>query len=324
MQLAMVGLGRMGMNMARRLLRAGHRVWVYNRSQEKVRQMQGEGALGAVSLEALVAKMSAPRVIWLMLPIGGPIDEHIEILSGLLAEGDIIVEGGNSYYKDDRRRFQALKRRGIDYLDAGVSGGVWGLQRGYCTMVGGEKEVFERIEPLLQSLAPPQGYLYCGPSGAGHFVKMVHNGIEYALMEAYGEGFEILKASPYGKHLDAGQVAHLWNQGSVIRSWLLELLERAFAKDAELKEISGYVEDSGEGRWTVQEAIESGVSAPVIAHSLFKRFQSRQADVFSDKLIAALRNEFGGHAILKAGEGKSKPSGAGAGPVRAARAAAKD
>jgi 6-phosphogluconate dehydrogenase len=297
MQVGMIGLGRMGMNMARRLLGGGHEVVVYNRTQEKVRQMEEEGAIGSGSLEEMIQKMSPPRVLWVMLPAGNIVDETIEKLSSLASPGDIIVEGGNSNFKDDVRRARRLKSLGIHYLDAGVSGGIWGLEVGYCTMVGGDEADFKHIEPLLKTLAPEDGYLYCGATGAGHFVKMVHNGIEYALMEAYGEGFEMLKDSPYGEHLDLGQVAHLWNQGSVVRSWLLELLESAFEKDPHLSSLKGYVEDSGEGRWTVQQAVEMGTSVPVIALSLFKRFQSRQEDVFSDKVLAALRNEFGGHAV---------------------------
>lgn len=299
MQVGMIGLGRMGMNMARRLLGGGHEVVVYNRTQEKVRQMVEEGAIGTESLEGMIQKLSTPRVLWIMLPAGNVVDETIEKLSSLASPGDIIVDGGNSNFRDDMRRAEEIEKSGIHYLDAGVSGGIWGLEIGYCTMVGGDEADFKYIEPLLKTLAPEGGYLYCGPTGAGHFVKMVHNGIEYALMEAYGEGFEMLEQSPYGEQLDLEKVSHLWNQGSVIRSWLLELLESAFAKDPKLSSIKGYVEDSGEGRWTVLEAVEMGVSAPVIALSLFKRFQSRQDDLFSDKVLAALRNEFGGHAVKK-------------------------
>jgi len=312
MQIGMIGLGRMGMNMARRLVKGGHEVVVYNRTLEKVRQMEGEGAVGANSIAELVEKLKTPRTVWLMLPIGGTIDDHIAQLRKLLDQGDIIIDGGNSYFKDDIRRAADLEATGIHYMDAGVSGGIWGLKIGYCTMIGGVKNDFEYIEPLLETLASKDGYLYCGPAGAGHYVKMVHNGIEYALMEAYGEGFEILKASPYGDDLAMSKVAHLWNQGSVVRSWLLELIESAFDKDADLKGIQGYVEDSGEGRWTVQQAIDTGVAATSIAHALFKRFQSRQADVFSNKVIAALRNEFGGHVLLHKGEtGRVKTAGAG-------------
>lgn len=297
MQVGMIGLGRMGMNMSRRLLKGGHEVVVFNRTLEKVEQMEKEGAIGARSLQELVSKLSQARVLWIMYPAGELVDETIDTLSKLVSSGDIIVEGGNSFYKDDIRRARKLKTMDIHYVDAGVSGGIWGLEVGYCTMIGGNKEDFEYIEPLLKTLAPENGYLYCGPTGAGHFVKMVHNGIEYGIMEAYGEGFELLKASPYSENLDFRKVAHLWNQGSVIRSWLLELLELAFGKDPQLESIKGYVDDSGEGRWTVQQAVELGVSAPVIAISLFKRFQSRQPDLFSDKVLAALRQEFGGHAI---------------------------
>ncbi len=299
MQVGMIGLGRMGMNMARRLLGEGHEVVVYNRTQEKVKQMQEEGAIGSESLEDMIRKLAQPRVLWIMLPAGTIVDETIKNLSSLASPGDIIVDGGNSNFKDDLRRAEELKPLDIHYLDAGISGGVWGLEIGYCTMIGGDEADYRYIEPLLKTLAPKDGYLYCGPTGSGHFVKMVHNGIEYAMMEAYGEGFDMLKNSPYGEQLDLERVAHLWNQGSVIRSWLLELLESAFGKDSELSSIKGYVEDSGEGRWTVQQAVELGVSAPVIAISLFKRFQSRQEDVFSDKVLAALRNEFGGHAVKK-------------------------
>jgi len=299
MQVGMIGLGRMGMNMARRLLIGGHHVVVYNRTYEKVEQMEKEGAEGSKSLEELIQKLSMPRVVWMMYPAGELVDETVSILSSLLSKGDVIVEGGNSFYKDDIRRARMLKTLDIHYVDAGVSGGIWGLKVGYCTMIGGDEADFKHIEPLLKTLAPPDGYLYCGSTGAGHFVKMIHNGIEYAIMEAYGEGFELLKSSPYGENLELDKVAHLWNQGSVVRSWLLELLESALGKDPQLEGIRGYVDDSGEGRWTVLQAVESGVSAPVIALSLFKRFQSRQNDLFSDKVLAALRNEFGGHAVVE-------------------------
>ena len=319
MQVAMIGLGRMGMNMARRLLGGGHEVIAYNKTPEKVQQIEKEGAIGAFSLEEAVGKLTSPKVVWLMLPIGKPVESTIDKLTGLLAPGDIIVEGGNSFFKDDIRRAKMLKDKKIRYIDAGVSGGIWGLKIGYCTMVGGDKADFDYIEPLLKTLAPENGYLYCGGTGAGHFVKMVHNGIEYGMMEAYAEGFEILKASPYGKDLSLKNVAALWNQGSVVRSWLLELMESAFEKDPDLSSISGYVEDSGEGRWTVEQAIELGVSATVLAHSVFKRFQSRQQDVFSDKILAALRNEFGGHMTVRQGE-SVKQSEAGAGQVTPAQA----
>jgi 6-phosphogluconate dehydrogenase len=249
----------MGMNMVRRLLKGGHQVVAYNRTPNKTDQIVKEGASGAYSLSELVEKLSPPRMVWLMLPAGPTIDDHLDQLKDLLSDGDMVIDGGNTYYKDDIRRAEMLAEKGIQFLDAGVSGGIWGLEVGYCTMVGGAKESYEYLEPIFKSLAPEDGYLYCGPTGAGHFVKMVHNGIEYGMMQAYGEGFHILEASPYAESLNYAEVAHLWNQGSVIRSWLLELAEAAFKKDARLSDIRGYVEDSGEGRWTVQQAVETGV-----------------------------------------------------------------
>ncbi len=299
MQVGMVGLGRMGMNMALRLLKGRHRVVAYNRSPEKVKEIIKKGAKGAYSLKELVAALKPPRIVWLMLPAGRTTDEHIDELRPLLEKGDILVEGGNSLYKDDLRHARELKPYGIHYIDAGVSGGIWGLKIGYCLMIGGDYPIYKRLEPLFKTLAPEDGYLYCGDTGAGHFVKMTHNGIEYGMMAAYGEGFELLKASPYGKNLDLEKVAHLWNQGSVVRSWLLELAEAAFQKDKDLSAITGYVDDSGEGRWTVQLAVEFAVPVPVITASLFQRFRSRQDDSFSSKVLAALRNEFGGHAVVK-------------------------
>ncbi len=299
MKIAMIGLGRMGMNMARRLLQGGHQVVAFNRTPDKTEELVKEGAIGAFSLAELVEKLPSPRVVWLMLPAGQIIDDHIEQLRPLLTAGDLIVDGGNSRYQDDIRREKALLGSGIHYLDAGVSGGIWGLKVGYCTMIGGDRQDFQALEPILQTLAPKDGYLYCGPAGAGHFVKMIHNGIEYGMMQAYGEGFALLEASPYGQGLDYGQVSHLWNQGSVIRSWLLELLENAFANDPGLTTITGHVDDSGEGRWTVEEAIASGVAAPVITMALFQRFQSRQENSFGNRVLAALRHEFGGHAVQK-------------------------
>ncbi|HUL29289.1 MAG TPA: decarboxylating 6-phosphogluconate dehydrogenase [Thermodesulfobacteriota bacterium] len=304
MQIGMIGLGRMGMNMARRLLKGRHKVVAYNRTPDRVKEIAKEGADGAYSLQELVEKLKPPRLVWFMLPAGRPVDEHLQEMEGLLEEDDILVDGGNSYYKDDIRHEEELRPFGIHYMDAGVSGGIWGLQIGYCLMVGGEKKIYEHLEPILKTLAPKEGYLYCGPTGSGHFVKMIHNGIEYGMMSAYGEGFDILKASPYGKGLDFEQVAHLWNQGSVVRSWLLELAEAAFKKDKNLSSITGYVEDSGEGRWTVQQAIDTAVPAPVIAASIFQRFRSRETDAFSDKVLAALREEFGGHAVVKVGQKK--------------------
>ncbi|MFC1494917.1 phosphogluconate dehydrogenase (NAD(+)-dependent, decarboxylating) [Thermodesulfobacteriota bacterium] len=298
MQVGLIGLGRMGMNMAKRLLEGGHEVIVYNRTPEKVDQITGEGAAGAYSLAELAEKLSPPRIVWIMLPAGSIVDDHIEQLTGLLNRDDIIIEGGNSYYKDDIRHSEALSGHGIQYMDVGVSGGIWGYEIGYCTMAGGEKEVFDYLEPLFKTLAPEGGYLYCGGVGAGHFVKMVHNGIEYGMMQAYGEGFDILENSPYAESLDYSLLSNVWNRGSVIRSWLLELAEKAFKEDPKIEGIKGYVADSGEGRWTVQQAVESGVPAPVIALSLMSRFRSQQSNSFSDRVLAALRKEFGGHEVV--------------------------
>lgn len=299
MKIGMVGLGRMGMNMAKRLLKDNHEVVAYNRTFEKTEEIGMEGAIGVKTLEEMIEKIDRPRIVWLMLPSGKITDEHVDELSKLMSPNDLIIDGSNGFYKDDLRRSIALDKLGIHYVDAGVSGGIWGLQVGYCTMIGGRREDFDRIEPILKSLAPKEGYMYCGSTGAGHYTKMVHNGIEYALMESYGEGFEILKSSNYGDSLDLEKVAHIWNHGSVVRSWLLELLEDALKNDKDLSSIKGYVEDSGEGRWTVNEAVDLGVPATVIAHALFKRFESRKDELFSDKVIAALRNEFGGHKIYK-------------------------
>lgn len=299
MKLAMIGLGRMGMNMARRLLQGTHEVVAYNRTPQKTRKLVIEGAQGAYTLEEVAQRLPAPRIVWLMLPAGGIVDQHIEQFVEILSPNDIIIDGGNSNYKDDIRRAPKLAARGIQYMDAGVSGGVWGLKVGYCTMVGGQRGTFEYLEPIFKTLAPPDGYLYCGPSGAGHFVKMVHNGIEYGLMQAYAEGFEIMEASNYSKHFDYRQIADLWNRGSVIRSWLLELLADAFGEDPRLDDIRGYVEDSGEGRWTVEQAIDTKVPAEVITLSLLRRFRSRQTNTFTDRVLAALRREFGGHAVKK-------------------------
>ena len=296
MDVAMVGLGRMGGNMARRLLRGGHHVVVWNRTYAKAQELAAEGAAPVRELSDVVAALAVPRVVWLMLPQGETTQQAIDTLAPRLAAGDILVDGGNSYFRDDIARGAALTERGLRFVDVGTSGGVWGLQVGYCMMIGGERSAFEHIEPLLRTLAPNErGYRYMGGHGSGHFVKMVHNGIEYGMMQAYGEGFELLQASPWD--LDLGAIADLWNQGSVVRSWLLELAVDAFGKDPGLEKIVGYVDDTGEGRWTVQQAIELGVPMPVIALSLFTRFRSRQSDSFSAKVLAALRNEFGGHAV---------------------------
>jgi len=297
MKLAMIGLGKMGGNMARRLLRGGHEVVAYARSRDTVERIVAEGAIGASALREAIVALSAPRVAWVMVPAGDPTEKVVAELGGLLAQGDVVIDGGNSWFKDDVRRAAALRNKGIHYVDVGTSGGVWGLEIGYCMMIGGEKAVVDRLEPIFKTLAPPDGYLHVGPNGAGHFVKMIHNGIEYGMLQAYGEGFELLNASQFD--LDFAKIAHLWNQGSVVRSWLLELAESALQKDPKLAGIKGYVEDSGEGRWTVEEAIEKSVPAPVLTLSLFARYASRQEDSFAAKVIAALRNEFGGHAVKK-------------------------
>lgn len=298
MKLAMIGLGKMGMNMTRRLMQGNHDIIAFDLSKAAVEEIAAEGANGASSLQQVVEMLSGPRIVWLMLPAGKPVEDTISRLKELLSPEDIIIDGGNSYYKDDHRRYEELQAAGIRYMDIGVSGGIWGLEVGYCMMMGGDKPVFKYLEPIFTTLAPEDGYLYCGKSGAGHFVKMVHNGIEYGLMQAYGEGFEILDASQYAESFDYAKIAHLWNQGSVIRSWLLELAEDAFGKNAELSDITGYVPDSGEGRWTVQQAVETGVPAEVITLSLMRRFRSRQQDPFTERVLAALRREFGGHAVV--------------------------
>jgi 6-phosphogluconate dehydrogenase len=291
MKLGMVGLGRMGGNMAERLRRHGHEVETYARTNP---------ARTAMSLAELCMRVPRPRVIWLMVPAGDATERSFESLLSLLEEGDVLVDGGNSNFRDSQRRAAVTAEKGINFLDAGVSGGVWGLEGGYCVMVGGEAEAFARIEPLCQALTEEGGYAHVGPVGSGHFVKMVHNGIEYGLMQAFAEGFEIMNASELG--LDLRQVAALWQHGSVVRSWLLELLERALADDPGLASIKGYVEDSGEGRWTVFTAIDENVPAPVITASLFARFASRQDESFAAKVNAALRNQFGGHAVKVAEE----------------------
>ena len=296
MKLAMVGLGRMGGNMTRRLLRDGHEVVAWDRSADAVTELAGEGAEGAKDLADLAKRLEAPRLIWLMVPSGAPVDQTIEQLLPGLARGDIVIDGGNSNFHDTMRRGAALQGRGIELVDAGTSGGIWGLELGYCLMVGGSKTAVSRAEPVFRSLAQEGGYAHVGPTGAGHYVKMVHNGIEYGLLQAYAEGYEILHQSK-DFDLDLHQIAALWNHGSVVRSWLNELAERAFAEGADLPGIRGYVEDSGEGRWTVQEAIDLSVPAPVITLSLLMRFGSRQDESYSAKVIAALRHQFGGHAV---------------------------
>jgi 6-phosphogluconate dehydrogenase len=293
MKLGIVGLGRMGANMTERLRTDGHTVETYARTAPE---------RTAGSLVELASMLDQPRVVWLMIPAGDPTENAFQTLLPLLEDGDIVVDGGNSNFRDSQRRAEQAKKKGVFFLDTGVSGGIWGLKEGYCIMVGGEAEAFAHAEPLFKSLAPPNGYAHVGASGAGHFVKMVHNGIEYGLMQAYAEGFEILRASEF--QLDLPTVAGIWRYGSVVRSWLLELLVRAFEEDPDLAQIKGYVEDSGEGRWTVFEAINESVPAGVIALSLMARFASRQDESFAAKVNAALRNQFGGHAV-KAADGDS-------------------
>jgi 6-phosphogluconate dehydrogenase len=300
MQLAMVGLGKMGANMVTRLRRGGHDVVAYDRSADAVKASvaAAPGAVGASSLEDLARKLQeAPKVVWIMVPSGKPTDETIDALCGLLANGDIIIDGGNTNYQDGLRAYERCKAKGISLIDAGTSGGVWGLTEGYCLMVGGDDDKVKHCESIFTTLAPEQGYAHVGPPGAGHFSKMVHNGIEYGLLQAYGEGFEILEKSQFT--FDLKQLAALWGHASVIRSWLLELAVLAFDADPGLKDIRGYVDDTGEGRWTVQAAIDENVPAPVITLSLLARFASRQDESFSAKVIAALRNQFGGHAVQK-------------------------
>jgi 6-phosphogluconate dehydrogenase len=296
MRIGFVGLGRMGANMVRRLLKDGHEVVAYNRTAEKTREIEGEGGIGSYTIAELVAKLEKPRAVWIMVPAGDATEAQIEELMEHLEPGDTIIDGGNTNFHDDQRRHAALAEKGVNYVDAGTSGGIWGLQVGYCLMVGGDEAAVKPLEPVFVSLAPPGGYLHVGGAGAGHYVKMVHNGIEYGLMQAYAEGFEIMHASDYP--LDLAAISDLWMQGSVVRSWLLELAGRAFkANGADLEHIKGYVEDSGEGRWTVQDAIDHNVPAPVITLSLLTRFRSRQDDSYGAKVLAALRNEFGGHAV---------------------------
>ena len=298
MKIGFVGLGKMGGRMVERLLKGGQQVVAFDPIREAVKETEHKGAVPAGSLQQLVDKLAVPRAIWIMVPSGEPTEETITYLSSRLEPGDILIDGGNSFYKDSMRRAQELSAKGISLLDVGTSGGIWGLKFGYCLMIGGKAEAYKEIEPILKALAPKDGYAYMGPSGAGHFVKMVHNGIEYALLQGYAEGFEILNAKKEFK-LDLEKIAHLWNQGSVVRSWLLELAEDAFSRDPFLESIRGYVEDSGEGRWTVAEAIEQDVPVPVIALSLLERFRSRQEESFSAKVISALRNAFGGHGVKR-------------------------
>ena len=301
MDIGMIGLGRMGGDMARRLMRGGHRVVVYDSQPEAVQALVDEGAVGASSIEELAGQLPSLRVVWVMVPSGEPTESTIDALANALSPEDVIIDGGNSNYKDSVRRAASLAERGLFFMDAGTSGGIWGLEEGYSIMVGGDPEVFRRLEPVFQTLAPgsDRGYGRVGPAGSGHFVKMVHNGIEYGLMQAYAEGFELMRAKEeFG--LDLAQIAGIWRYGSVVRSWLLDLTAAALDQDPALETIQAYVEDSGEGRWTVQESVDLNVPTPVISLALQARFRSRQEQPFGARLLAAMRNQFGGHAVRRA------------------------
>ena len=301
MELGMVGLGRMGGNMAQRLLLGGHRIVTYDPNEGAVQASAEQGADGASSLDDLVSQLTPPRAVWSMVPAGQPTEDTVNTLADILSPGDTIIDGGNSKYKDSVRRAAAVKERGLEFLDAGTSGGIWGLKEGYSMMIGGDLETFRRLEPIFQTLAPghDKGYGLVGPAGSGHFVKMVHNGIEYGLMQAYAEGFELMKAKQEF-NLDLAEIAEIWRYGSVVRSWLLDLTAEALQEDPNLASLQAYVDDSGEGRWTVEESIELSVPIPVIVASLQARFRSRQEQPFGVKLLAAMRNQFGGHAVRKA------------------------
>jgi 6-phosphogluconate dehydrogenase len=306
MQLGFVGLGKMGANMVHRIHRdSDHAVVAFDRNEENVSEAEGHGASGAASLEELVSQLEPPRAVWIMVPAGDPTEQTVQALAGLLSEGDIVIDGGNSRWSDDKRRAEELRQSGIHYVDVGTSGGVWGLEVGYCMMVGGPSEAVERLTPILDVLAPPAddehgpGWGHFGPPGAGHYVKMVHNGVEYGMMQAYAEGFALFDACEY--ELDNAKIAHLWMQGSVVRSWLCELAARAFEQEGnDLASLAPFVQDSGEGRWTVEDAIEKRIPMPVITTSLFERFSSRGQNAFAAKVNAALRNQFGGHAVRAA------------------------
>ena len=320
MRLGMVGLGRMGANMTRRLMRGGHEVVVTDLSPDNVKHIAGEGAIASASLDDFVSKLGTPRVAWLMVPAGGPTEQTVQTLGQRMKSGDIIIDGGNSYFKDDVRRSKQLSEKGIHYADVGTSGGVWGLERGYCMMIGGPKEVVQLLDPIFKTLAPGRGstprtpgrervagtaedgYIHCGPAGAGHFVKMVHNGIEYGLMQAYAEGFDIFKNASseqlpedFRYDLNLADVAEVWRRGSVVSSWLLDLTAMALAESPALSEYTGFVQDSGEGRWTIQAAIEEAVPVDVLSAALFVRFRSRQQHTFAEKVLSAMRQKFGGH-----------------------------
>jgi 6-phosphogluconate dehydrogenase len=299
MKLGMIGLGKMGGNMTERLMKDKHAVVVFDRSPEAIARYVTLGATGARDAADMVAKLESPRVVWIMVPAGKPVDDTIAALLPGMSKGDVIIDGGNSNFHDTMRRGAELKQKGIDFVDSGTSGGVWGLANGYCLMIGASDDAFRMCEPIFKTLAPPDGYAHMGPVGSGHYVKMIHNGVEYGMLQAYAEGYEILHASKEFD-LDLHRIAGVWNHGSVVRSWINELAERAFEKEGNVESLKGFVADSGEGRWTVQEAVDLDVPAPVITLSLLMRLRSRQEDSFSAKVIAALRNEFGGHAVQKA------------------------
>jgi 6-phosphogluconate dehydrogenase len=297
MEIGFIGLGKMGMNMVTRLQRDRHRVVVYDRTAELIKQAEGQGCVGASSLAELVSKLATPRALWVMVPSGAPTEETVQAVAALLQAGDVIIDGGNTRFHDDVRRAAELKKKSIHYIDAGTSGGVWGLKLGYCLMIGGEKDVVMRLEPIFKTLAPENGWAYMGSHGAGHYVKMVHNGIEYSMMQGYAEGFELMSKSDY--NLDLAKIADLWMHGSVVRSWLLELAVGALEQDPKLEGLKGYVPDSGEGRWMILDAIEKDVPVPTLTTALFTRFRSRQEQSFAEKMLAALRNAFGGHAVRR-------------------------
>jgi 6-phosphogluconate dehydrogenase len=297
MNIGFIGLGKMGLNMVTRLQRAGHQVTAYDRSADALANATAAGCTGASSLSDLVQRLKAPRAVWVMVPSGAPTEETVQAVAALLQPDDIIIDGGNTRFHDDVRRSKELAAKKVRYVDAGTSGGIWGLQNGYCLMVGGEKEAVDRLTPIFETLAPPNGWAHVGAAGAGHYVKMVHNGIEYSLMQGYAEGFELMSKSDY--RLDLARIADLWMQGSVVRSWLLELTASALKEDPRLDRLKGFVQDSGEGRWMVADAIDKNVPVPTLSAALFTRFRSRQEESFAEKMLAALRNAFGGHAVKR-------------------------
>ena len=297
MELGFIGLGKMGMNMVTRLQQGKHRVVAYDRTADLIKQAESVGCVGAASLEDMIAKLKAPRIVWIMVPSGAPTEETVGNVASLLSAGDIIIDGGNTNFHDDVRRAAELKKKSLHYVDAGTSGGIWGLKLGYCLMVGGDKAVIDQLAPIFKTLAPENGWAHMGSAGAGHYVKMVHNGIEYSMMQGYAEGFELMSKSEY--KLDLPRIADLWMQGSVVRSWLLELTAGALKQDPKLEGLKGYVQDSGEGRWTILDAIDKDVPVPTLTAALFTRFRSRQEESFAEKMLAAMRNAFGGHAVKK-------------------------